>query len=428
MLIIQTDLSEIEWLSYLMEEFCRIEKAEFSIQISKESNPEDKIIKYNKTESTTVYQCNFPNLKNGIKYLNEEFFVLKDSIGQKNSEFNYDLFWNAFYFLSRKDEYDLELAGIKLQSYSNKSSRINDKSWLIPIVNYYFGKFKAYIQSRYPSLKFGKADKAKIDLSHDLDYLKKTTALRIKQSAFNILNALKYLDPKKLSKAFKFFFSNQQYWNFDYWTELESKYQLKSTFYIYANAGSKGFKKWLMDPAYTVGNDDKLKAELIELQNKGWELGLHGSFESAVNFELLEKEKEILEESVQQEITKTRQHWLRYEEGITPFIHERLFEQDATIGWNNRIGFRAGIASKYRPYCHSENRPFKHFVIPQIIMDANIYDYGYKKENEILAQCLSLLDKLKSVDNAHFSISWHPRTCNPEYGWHKSYKKLIQSW
>jgi hypothetical protein len=191
---------------------------------------------------------------------------------------------------------------------------------------------------------------------------------------------------------------------------------------VYAHAaGSKNLRAWLIDPSYDVAHNRKLQDKLKYLRSEGFHIGLHGSFNSAEYGEKLKKEKSILEEAIGSEVKKTRQHWLHFEERKTPFFHERLFETDSTIGWNDRAGFRAGTASAYHPYNHQENRPFSYTEIPFVLMDSHIYDYRSASESE----ALKLLDDLRKYKNAHISICWHARTCSSDYNWHPGYEKIL---
>jgi len=152
---------------------------------------------------------------------------------------------------------------------------------------------------------------------------------------------------------------------------------------------------------------------------------LHGSYKSALDKEQLELEKNILEEILGIKITKTRQHWLRFEEKITPKIHSDLFKFDATLSWNDRMGFRSGIASQHRAYDHENKKPFSHVITPNILMDSNIYDYGITKVNELEKKSLELLQSLDQYKNIYIALSWHQRVCSEDYKWHFIYEKFL---
>ena len=429
MLYLYTDIQDQEWLKYILEEFCRISAADFEIILTdKLSEDNTPTLIYTATSDAHIYQNSSSNIEGDVEFIREDFFVLGGTYSNASFPISYDLFFNAFYFLSRKGEYDKEKIGIKVQSYSRKSGREDKRTWLIPIVNYYFQELKQFIQENFPSLKFNDPQEPVLVLSHDLDYLNKTLSLRIKQSAFRIYNAIRHLSPRQIWNGTKFFFTFQDYWYFDYWASFEEAQNMRSTFFIYTKKKNKGIITWLFDPAYDISKNKKLQDKLNELKNRGFNIGLHGSFKSASNMDLMKEEKRLLEESLGFEVRTVRQHWLRYQENITPQIHEQLFEEDATLGWNDQIGFRSGIASKYRHFNHSENRPFNHFEIPQVIMDSHIFDYGFNNQESIIQQCHEILKTCKQIPNSHISISWHPRTYNKEYGWHKVYEKLVEFW
>ncbi|HNF27679.1 MAG TPA: hypothetical protein PKV80_24635, partial [Leptospiraceae bacterium] len=263
----------------------------------------------------------------------------------------------------------------------------------------------------------------------DIDYIRKTIQLRLKQTAFNSFKTLRSVSRpasffQNFRKTFSFFLSSPDYWPFDFWEQADAKYNIQSVFYIYAAAGQKNFRSWLIDPSYDIRRDRTVRNALRRLISMGFKAGLHGSYRSAVSEIQLKTEKEILAETSGTEITMTRQHWLNYEENITPYIHEKLFAFDSTLGWNDRIGFRSGFASQYRPYDHRNRRPFDYFITPQIIMDSNIYDYGSGRESELENKSVQILENLESFSSSFVSISWHDRVFTEDYGWFPFYERI----
>ena len=435
MVSIKTNLKNINWLKYIIEQFKNINLANFEIEVI---GIEDKEKFANAVFHTNAYRQNSLNIFNSnqvspngkIEYLEEDLYVLENTSSKNdNFELNYDLFWNAFVFLSRYEEYLSEKNGKNSYSYSLNHPRVDKKSFDIPIVNLLFNDLEIFLKNNFPDLDFGKSQKPIVDLSHDVDYLNKTIQLRLKQTAFNGFNTIKAITkPKKffknLTKTLGFAFSNPSYWCFDYWQNLEEKNNKTSTFYIYVKNGSKTFKSWLIDPSYDIKTNTKLQKKLKELYKNGFQIGLHGSYESAKDFNRLKEEKEILEQTLGIKIIKTRQHWLNYFEAITPSFHEKLFEFDSTLAWNDRIGFRSGCASLYNPYDFENEKAFDHQVIPQIIMDSNVYDYV--DDEEIFQKAKDMIQKSKEESKTtNISISWHQRVCSSDYKWHKFYEELL---
>jgi peptidoglycan/xylan/chitin deacetylase (PgdA/CDA1 family) len=426
MLTVYTDIANHAWLQYILEEFCRIQHASFSFEIVKERPKNVQNLLIYAQEDGCHIEPKQVQLNGELKFLQDNLFVLSQSEG--TGSIPYDLLWNAFVFLSRLEEYQ----NTRTNSYSNKHIRSNKTSFDIPVVNVLFTTLEKWLSQNFQSLKFGAGAPNDVHLSHDLDYITKTPQLRIKQTAFNAFNILRSIHRPKLFwqrtvQSIQFFFRSPSYWCFDYWTQLERSYGVVSTFYVFAKGPQRGLKSWLLDPSYDVKNHERLRNKLKEISDAGFHIGLHGSFYSAESAEILAEEKQILEAAIGKNVTSTRQHWLRYNERITPKAHEKLFNTDATLGWNDRMGFRSGCCSLHRPYNHEEQKPFDYMVIPQVIMDSNIYDYNPNEPEEGIKKAQTLLLKAQSFKNSYVSISWHPRTCSSDYNWHIAYETLLKT-
>jgi len=437
MLCIFTDLKDIRWLQYILREFTRINLAEFPIQVNSIEQSEEKkedIIYYIKNNFSDICIPNrsYVYPKDNIKWISEKVFIIEDTIvNDRRASFPYDIFWNAFVFLSRFEEYLSENNGKKIQSYSNNHHRRDKSTFDVPVVNHLFDELEHLIKRHFPKLPFGHKKRPVVELSHDVDYIEKTIQLRLKQTGINAFNALKGLTNPKLFarqtlKTAKFFFSSPSYWCFDYWIKLEKSFKMRSVYYVYANASNKNYTSLLLDPSYDIRNNKMLKNKLKELIQNSFEIGLHGSIQSATDKDRLHLEKRILEDTIQIQVDKVRQHWLKYEEKITPYLHNNLFKYDSTLGWNDRVGFRSGCASRYRPYDHVNQKSFNYLIIPQVIMDSNIFEYGAIDVKLHSKKALEIIDGLQQFKKSHISISWHQRSCNSDYTWHKLYEEILE--
>jgi len=435
-LFIHTFNRNTNWLQYILDEFCRIQGANFTIHIVEniESSYEN-VIYYSQEhikDKCCVYDSSSLAFSDEITFTNDEVFIYKHT---QNVEFEipYDVFFNAFLFLSRYEEYIYEKEGRTIRSYASRHPRLNKKTFLTPIVNVLFAEFEKIILKHFPSLSFSQHTHTLIDWSHDIDYIKKTNILRGKQSIFNAYNVLRFMAHKKnpipqLIRTAKFIFSKPSYWCFDYWTDLEKSLNKRSTFYVFVKTDyrKKAFDRYFIDPSYDLIKNLKLQTQLLKLRDEGFEIGLHGSYQSAKNMELLNMEKEHLVKILGQGVTKTRQHWLNYYELITPALHNKLFDYDSTIGWNDQMGFRSGCASLHRHYDHLNDTAYNYQIIPQVIMDATIYDYGILDMLKMEQEIDLILKSIQKIRNVHFSISWHQRTCSSDYNWHGLYTYLLK--
>ena len=437
-LYIATDANNRSWLQYIIEEFTRFNLAEFQIQICpidhrvKNAN----IIYYTKDYLSGVCLPNRAHIQpsGSVKWITEKLFVVEKSDTTDNRfECRYDIFWNAFIFLSRLEEFKLASNKNKsTKSYRIAHPRIDKTTFDVPIVNYLFNELETIIKRCFPKLKFGSNKKPTIELSHDVDYIEKTIQLRLKQTVFNSFNTLKTIGrAKNISrsalKTISFLLSNPSYWCFDYWENLEKLNEKRSVFYVYVHTNRKDLKSWLIDPSYNVIKNKMLQSKLKQLIKDNFEVGLHGSYLSAVSESQLVREKDLLEHIIEHEVNKIRQHWLRYEETMTPVLHNKYFRYDSSLGWNDHMGFRSGCVSQYRPYDHNQQKPFNHFEIPLVIIDSQIFDYGADRIDALAEKVFIILSSLKNFKTSHISVSWHQRVQSKDYRWHGIFEKVIDS-
>ena len=347
----------------------------------------------------------------------------------------FDLFYNIFVHLACREEYEFEKKNGPIHSYASglkKDVRIYKK----PIVNYLFALLENFVlilsDEAHKDKLFGKQEGFHVLLSHDVDYLHKTVQLRARRFAFYFIKAFKNFKNFDLQNGFKniraglvFLLTFNNYWQFEYIQELEDAYDFKSVFFIYSKT-KIGWRDWLkrqiFDPTYDVKTNRKLQQKLRELIDRGWKVGLHGSFNSFNSKEILLDEKKSLELITNTPVLSIRQHWLRL--SIENTWHEQYeagIEFDTTLGFNDIIGFRAGIANSYHPYDHIGNREHKIVEIPMVIMDGTLFDYNSE------ASIREVIDILKEVKkfNGCVSINWHQRTAAKDYGWYNFYKGIL---
>jgi hypothetical protein len=427
---IVTDLDKSAWLKYICAEFKRINGFEGEIKIVDAGDPAiaqlENVIFYAR-ESRSGKNVAIVNkshcLPTGrIQHINDQIYVIEET-ATADTRFTlaYDLFWNAFVFLSRLEEYRYSLEGKSTLSHCLLHPRQDKSSLTVPIVNLLFNVLEVLIREHFPRFSFQATPSRRLELSHDVDYLSKTPQLMFKQGILNAYDVLRFAfrGPDMLKSIRK------SAGCFDYWEGIEKKFDFRSIFYIHAKAIPKDLKTWIIDPTYDLSRHPDLQAKLRYLKAEGFGVGLHGSYLAAVDKNLLKKEKDLLEDVLEGPVTQVRQHWLRFNEHITPYIHNELFQYDSTLGWNDRIGFRNGCASLFHPYDHRNEKAFDYWETPQVIMDFNIYQSLGVENLYFLNRTFSLLDTLDVCKSVHVALSWHQQVCNSDYDWHKTYEMVL---
>ena len=254
----------------------------------------------------------------------------------------------------------------------------------------------------------------RIALSHDVD--------RVKKSYQYFTHSLKYLlkgDLKNSGYHMRSFFGEDPYWNFQEIIDIESSYNVKSTFFfMHETIKFKPFDKsnWQLSLGRYSLHDPKIIETIQYLDENGWEIGLHGSYNSFKDKELLSNEKKILENILGHEVLGIRQHYLNLNDDTWNYQKECGFKYDSTFGYTRDIGFKE---EKYLPF-----QPFNDdfAVIPQIIMDSNYM----AKENK-WDEYLKILDKAEETGGV-VVINWHQRDFNDkEFPNHKQiYMQMIE--
>jgi len=275
-----------------------------------------------------------------------------------------------------------------------------------------------------------------IYLTHDLDAIKKTFAIRFKQTIFHGFNAVREIlkgnvkaSIVKLATAILFFFRREDYQNFDK-LKINKKNSLITKQIVNVYAGKTGwkrtFKQMLFDPAYDISAGDTVD-ELRNLIKHDIEIGLHQSFDAWHEGDLLSSESEVVRKSLNQSITTCRQHWLRFSFDKTWQAQSvNGFLEDTTLGFNDRPGFRNGAAIGFNPIQNGDfNRLLPIESIPMVLMDSHLYDYQVLDDDGREKELSKWIDELEFV-GGKASIIWHPHTLGRDYGWGSGFDALIK--
>lgn len=165
-------------------------------------------------------------------------------------------------------------------------------------------------------------------LSHDVDRIKK-------QWYHYCVYGLRH-PGVQIRSFFSMLSGREPYWNFEKLIELENRYGVKST-YFFLNESHKELSANFMG-RYSI-HSKKLVDMIRRLDEEGFEIGLHGSYFSYNNQELLCEEKRILEEILGKKIISTRQHHLNFDENATWTIQKSIgIRFDSTKGYSGQVG------------------------------------------------------------------------------------------
>lgn len=145
--------------------------------------------------------------------------------------------------------------------------------------------------------------------------------------------------------------------------------------------------------------------ELMQrLQSMGMEIGVHGSYNSLDSESGLYEEFDSLRQFGFHGLLGGRQHWLRFTlDRLIPAVERAGARYDASVGWHDRVGFRAGACFPYPPYNFAEERPARFLEIPLAAMDQALSGQ---------ADAPAVIEHMLATSRAYgwggISLLWHP--------------------
>lgn len=180
---------------------------------------------------------------------------------------------------------------------------------------------------------------------------------------------------------------------------LSLEHQLDSAFYW--KASGRGPYNSGYDPRHP-----KIWEVIASLLDRGFECGIHPGYDTFGSAEGVRAEIKILTDVFGQPPRGGRQHYLRWRPET--WIHWEAcgLSYDSTVGFADRIGFRAGTCIPYRPWILSENRQANLLEVPLIVMDLTLSDYmglSAEKSFDLTCECIERARLVGGV----FTLLWH---------------------
>ena len=319
-----------------------------------------------------------------------------------------------------------------LEHFWEMKENKHEKLAKIPVVDYYekilfdcllFASRRLNLALKYkPFWQDGK--KFAVCLTHDVDRAHKSYQY-ISHFVRNIRRGDFRSAMNQITSAARKLQGDEPYWNFDRIMEIERNLGVKSTFF-FLNEQKKACifspGEWrLYWGRYDI--KDKSIVEVIKkLDAEGWEIGVHGSYNSYRNLEMLREEKETLEEILGKRVHGISQHYCNLEIPSTWEYQEKLgFSYDASLGFVTDIGFRWGTCHPFHPFNPADGRILSLWELPIIIMDNAC---AYKSWEDIMG-IISTVERY----NGLLLLRWHQAVFNEREFPRRSkiYERIIET-
>jgi len=245
-------------------------------------------------------------------------------------------------------------------------------------------------------------------LTHDVDELKKASyqwlsrpfRFLIKGNFEGLSNQI-FLFEQKISGI-------EPFYTYDDIIRLENDLTVKSTYFILKESGHAKLssrKTFYLYGRNRSFNNAEMQSLLHKLKENGDEIGIHGSYFSYNNPQLLLDETRELEQLIKEKILGTRQHNLNLDVPKTWEYQVKCgLLYDSSLGFSDRIGFRWGTSFPFFPNSKAGTIPI--IEIPLIIMDICL-DFC----DNIVPDCHQVIDEVERYFGV-LTLLWHPPVFN----------------
>ena len=225
--------------------------------------------------------------------------------------------------------------------------------------------------------------------------------------------------------------ASDPYWCFERWMSEEERRGFRSSFYICAPASSQRHEYDALytfeDPLRYEGRRINVSELLREMHRRGHEVGLHGSYMSHSSPEELKRQRSQIEAALGGPVSGLRQHFLRFGIGSTWAAQAAAgFAYDTTLGYNEALGFRAGIAAPYQPWDAGSGELYGPLQLPLTAMDGTLFRTLKLDAVNAVEKVSRHLEAVEEVGGLAVLL-WHPNAADERSfpGWWASYLGIL---
>ncbi len=279
----------------------------------------------------------------------------------------------------------------------------------LPLVSHYVSHIKRLLTPLVgPGIPlWPEGKKAVVGLSHDVDRLDKWSEVR-----GSIRTGRHRVDAARsvLRNAIR---SNRDGELFRDVVDYERSLGFKSTF-MFATTSRYDRDSSPYDVAYSIGSPI-VRGVMGYMQERGFEVGLHASYNAYRSADSFAEEKSRLEKVAGSQVNGLRHHFWHIGRDVdhTFSCHEKSgFLYDSSVAWNEQLGYRRSTASPYFPWHSTDQREIRVWQIPVFAMDGNLF---YEPGMSVACAVDRLLSAVKQLSDCGGVgvVDWHSDTSHP---------------
>ncbi len=343
----------------------------------------------------------------------------------EEADHSFDIFAAAFFLISRYEEY-LPHKEDEYGRYAHQNSAaFKNKILRIPLVNIWVKNLRDQLNELFPSFipqpasGFVIADgvpQTNFQPTYDIDM---AWSYKEKGLLRNAVGFLRKPSFDRISTLFRV--KPDPFDSYDFLDKLHQSSGLKPIYFFPVAKQNGAYDKNILP-------SNEAMQQLIKRHADKYTIGLHPSWKSNQQKELLSEEKNTLEKIAGKKIATSRQHYIKLS---LPQTYQNLLSAGITaelsMGYGSINGFRASVASSFFWYDISTEQITPLRIHPFCFMDANCF---YEQKLSVAAAYEEMLwyyNACKNVNGTMISI-FHNNFLGTDKtfaGWREMYEKFI---
>ncbi len=337
-------------------------------------------------------------------------------------DYPFDIFAACFYLLSRYEEY-LPHQKDMYGRYGHENSLAFKEGVLnIPLINIWIEDFKKALKEKFSSVNF-QPSTFNFQPTYDIDeaFAFKNKGLVktlggigksfVKGEWAMVNERIRTLQNKK----------EDPYEAYEWMDKLHMQNNLQPIYFFHV-AGKKGKYDKNILPSHPA------MQQLIKQHAEKYPIGIHPSWASGDEEELLKEEIRALESISGKKITLSRQHYIRFS---LPYTFRRLITagitNDYSMGYGSINGFRASVASPFYWYDLEKEQQTNLLLHPFCFMEANSFFEQKYLPQRAYEEMMYYYNTIKAVNGTMITI-WHNNFLGSHKlfaGWRDVYEEFV---
>lgn len=326
-----------------------------------------------------------------------------------------DLVASAVFLLSRYEE-TLVAERDDHGRFQAKSSLLYKAGCLMrPLVDEYGSWLRAQLQSMGVGVQLPNTS-LKITLTHDVDEPFAHRSLK------SLLGGIMRGETKTAWHNFTHTLEQNSYYTFPWIVSQEAKLPFADKIYFMRMP----LQPCQQDKPYVSYQSKDIRALVALLKKNKVQIGLHASYFSGENPQIIGREKIELETAIQQSITTNRYHFLRtcLADDMS-YLADAGIKDDYTLAFADQVGFRLGTC---RPVAFISPKTLKTSNLtlhPLTMMDATLFRYMQLSLDDAFKQACCLIETVRQY-GGELVLLWHNTMLQPQQPSCLCYQKILE--